>query len=89
MSACTCFSITNATGSGNPERREEIVTLPVKIDFQAMSCYAWFDTLPNGASGNEGDVWDTGLLKDGHKASACLKARSKSKTAKRRESSNT
>jgi hypothetical protein len=63
--------ISKATEGANPERRDEIVTLPVKIDFKAWRCWAWLDTLPKGASGNEGDVLDVDLIKDGHKGSAC------------------
>jgi hypothetical protein len=63
--------ITKATGSGNPERREEVVTLPVKIDFKAQSCYAWFDTLPKGGSGNDGDVCNVDLVRDGRRVTTC------------------
>jgi hypothetical protein len=52
-------------------RREEIVTLPTKIDFNALSCYAWFDTLPKGTSGNEGDVANINLMQDGRKIAEC------------------
>jgi hypothetical protein len=63
--------ITKATDNANPDRRDEIITLPAKIDFKAARCYAWLDTLPNGASGNEGDVCDVDLFIDGHRSSAC------------------
>lgn len=63
--------IFKANQGANPDRRDEIVTLPTKIDFKAWRCYAWLDTLPKGASGNEGDVLDIDLIKDDHKASAC------------------
>jgi hypothetical protein len=57
--------VTKATSNANPERREEVVTLPAQIDFKAVRCYAWIDTLPNGESGNEGDTCSVDLLKDG------------------------
>jgi hypothetical protein len=63
--------ITKATDAAEPERRDEVVSLPMKIDFKGARCYAWLDTLPNGASGNEGDVLDVDLIKDGRKGSAC------------------
>jgi hypothetical protein len=57
--------VTKATPDANPERREEIVTLPAKIEFTAVRCYAWIDTLPKGESGNEGDACNVELLKNG------------------------
>jgi hypothetical protein len=58
--------VTKPTATANPERREEVVTLPAQIDFKAVRCWAWIDTLPKGESGNEGDTCDVDLLKDGH-----------------------
>lgn len=63
--------ISKATEDANPDRREEIVTVPMKIELKAWRCYAWLDTLPNGASGNEGDVLDIDFVRDGHTASIC------------------
>jgi hypothetical protein len=57
--------ITKPTASANPERREETVTLPAKVDFKAARCYAWIDTLPEGKSGAEGDACNLDLLTDG------------------------
>ena len=46
-------------------RREEVVTLPAQIDFKAVRCYAWVETLPKGESGNDGDTCNVALLRDG------------------------
>ena len=63
--------ITKASDQANPERKDEIITVPDEINFQAVRCYAWLDTLPNGASGNEGDICNVELSKDGHIGSKC------------------
>ncbi len=57
--------VTKASEGANPDRREETVTVPAQIDYRAVRCYAWFDSLPEGASGKEGDAFTVRLLKDG------------------------
>lgn len=60
--------ITKPASNANPERREEVVTLPAQIDFKAVRCYAWIDTLPNGKSGNDGEKCNVDLLIDGKRS---------------------
>lgn len=38
-----------------PTRESKIVTVPFQTTFKARLFYVWFDTLENGASGNDGD----------------------------------
>jgi hypothetical protein len=57
--------VSKASEGANPDRRQETVTVPAQIDFRAVRCYAWFDSLAEGASGNEGDAVTVRLLKDG------------------------
>ncbi|HEV2293646.1 MAG TPA: hypothetical protein VGR35_07310 [Tepidisphaeraceae bacterium] len=56
--------VTKPSEGANPDRREEIVRVPAQIDFRAVRCYAWFDSLPEGESGKEGDAFTAHLLKD-------------------------
>src|SRR5262245_56553957 len=43
--------ITRPRPSANPTRETGRITVPYKKQFKAARCYAWFDTLPEGASG--------------------------------------
>jgi hypothetical protein len=47
--------ITKPSASRAPMRQSRIVTVPFQMTFKAKSFHAWFDTLKEGMSGNDGD----------------------------------
>lgn len=47
--------ITKPSASRPPTRQSRIVTVPFQMTFKAKSFHAWFDTLKDGKSGNDGD----------------------------------
>lgn len=47
------------------ERRDEVVTVPATIEFKGESFQVWFETLPDGGSGKDGDTIDAGFSKNG------------------------
>lgn len=53
--------------SGLFDRREEVVTVPATIEFKGESFQVWFETLPNGGSGKDGDTIDAGFSKNGER----------------------
>ena len=58
--------ITKPTERENPTRETATVVVPFSKDFEATSCYAWFDTLPDGASGKVGDQFEVLFIVNGH-----------------------
>src|SRR3954454_15477794 len=57
--------ITKPTERDNPTRETASIAVPFSKQFTAASCYAWFDTLPGGASGQAGDEYHILLEKNG------------------------
>ena len=51
----TMLLITKPTPRAPLTRETKVVTVPFTTTFKAQTFYVWFDTLPDGASGNEGD----------------------------------
>lgn len=50
---------------GGPERVVERITTPYSKTFEGTGGYAWFDSLPNGASGKADDTYTIDWLVDG------------------------
>jgi hypothetical protein len=46
-------------------KRTETITVPFSLEVDANAAMAWFEYLPNGQSGNDGDEWAVTLKKDG------------------------
>jgi len=51
--------------------RREIVTVPFSLNFEAVRAAVWFETLPEGKSGGDGDNYTIVLEKDGVPGSEC------------------
>ena len=58
--------ITKPTERENPTREKATVVVPFSKNLEATSCYAWFDTLPDGASGKVGDEFEVLFIVNGH-----------------------
>lgn len=57
--------VTKSQKRSGPTREAARVMSPYKKTFKAVGCYAWFDTLPDGNSGKNGDTFTITLQKDG------------------------
>lgn len=57
--------ITKSTARTGPKRESATITVPFSKEFSAASFYAWFDTLPGGASGKPGDTYHIFMEKNG------------------------
>jgi hypothetical protein len=51
-------------------REQSTITTPYTKKFMAASCYAWFDTLPEGKSGADDTKYRITLFRDGKSTSA-------------------
>ena len=49
----------------NPKRLVKRITFPFSETFEGTGGWAWFDSLPNGASGKAGDTYKIDWLMDG------------------------
>jgi hypothetical protein len=58
--------ITKPTKRAIPTRETATVVVPYSKSFEATSCFAWFDTLPDHASGKAGDQYQIHLMVNGH-----------------------
>jgi hypothetical protein len=61
--------ITKPTERGIPTRETATVVVPYSKSFEATSCFAWFDTLPESASGKARDKYEIHLMVNGHLSS--------------------
>ena len=52
--------------SGTLDRRQKRISVPYSENISATRYYVWVDTLPEGASGNEGDKYTIELTRDGN-----------------------
>jgi len=50
---------------GTPERLNERITVPYSKSFEGTGGWAWFDSLPEGGSGNTGDTYTVDWIVDG------------------------
>jgi len=51
--------------------KREIVTVPVTLQIDAVKAVAWFELLPEGKSGGNGDTYTIALEKDGDPVMEC------------------
>jgi len=48
-----------------PKRFSETITVPYSKTFEGLGGWAWFDSLPNGASGSAGDTYRIEFVRNG------------------------
>ncbi len=55
-----------------PANKEvKVITVPFTYGFTAVEAAAWFETLPGGQAGNDGDKYEISLEKDGTVLKVC------------------
>ena len=61
----------SAENPGSVKRIQKQISVPYNENISAYQCYVWIDTLPEGASGNEGDEYFIELKRDGQTITTC------------------